>query len=433
MSAFALAWLCACGPGPAGDDDETGSTTTSSPECVIDADCSDGGQCQGGVCEYDPCLESGCDPCLESGCDPCLDTGCEEGPFPQCFGDQDCFGGEVCDDGTCQQVPELDGCDQAPTFVELPLPMAANTLPIARVAAGDFNGDGIDEIVAMLAADSSEFRVFEPGDGAVISTSAIVEPEGFGLQPLHIDDDGLLDLASDQDLWLGDGVGGFSHLGVLADSTSVDQLGRADLDGDGRDDLVRLDATQAWHNLGGSFESLPGFDPIAGRSHATVGDFFAAGDDSLGIGGSNDTVFVARWVAGSWEYTALDGELGGQFPELAMARPLADGPDLLVGVEPREAGITLLTRWRADGPTSLDAVPGYHQRLAVADLDGDGDEELVFADTDPIYVDLDGCFAAVDLLGDAGDQAPVAANLDDDPEQELLILSGGVLRVLDPQ
>ncbi|MCA9682756.1 MAG: VCBS repeat-containing protein [Myxococcales bacterium] len=112
--------------------------------------------------------------------------------------------------------------------------------------------------------------------------------------------------------------------------------------------------------------------------------------------------------------------------------------DILTARETSQGGQLVWYRGDAGSETFFEAEARIIDEVTgtipdFADIDGDGRHELIYAGADPVVVDVGGCYNPVDLLGGPPDTPIVAANLDDDADEELLIISGGVLRVLDPQ
>ncbi|MCA9684110.1 MAG: VCBS repeat-containing protein [Myxococcales bacterium] len=402
-------WLSACTPTPGGGDDAPDATGSDSDESTSDSS-SDGS------------TGSTTDPTTDPTLDPCLDSGCDD--TYECVYDQDCPGEQVCIYYSCYPTPLLPTCEATPAFTQLSPPALAD-LSLTRVAAGDVDGDGLDEIVA--TAGNGEIHVFGLEDAQSVQTAITVPVEGAALLPFAIDGDGKLDLIIDRELWLGDGAGGFTHLGPLAaDLEPIGELARIDLDGDGLDDLVRVDGdTKVWQNTGGAFIELytpSPLDPVA------VGDYFGTGEDSLGVRGSGIHIGIMRLIAGAWN----ESKVSSLFPlgtDLALPRMPGSDHDGLALIDARE-GHTLVFWWHLDGLESMRTIPGGFAVVSLADLDGDGDEELLLPSDSSVFVDLEGCHGPLNLLGPAA--VPIAADLDQDPAQELLLLSEGQLRVLDP-
>ncbi len=120
-------------------------------------------------------------------------------------------------------------------------------LSTGSVAVGDFDGDGVLDVVAVQTAGSTSTVYFLKGDGhagfAAVSSFQASAPLS-GPVAADFDGDGKVDLAvsaGGSDVWLyrGDGRGGFGLPYVLHTSLSiVSRLATLDVDANGRVDLL---------------------------------------------------------------------------------------------------------------------------------------------------------------------------------------------------
>ena len=214
------------------------------------------------------------------------------------------------------------------------------------VAAADFNGDGRPDVAATLY-DRVAVLLGTGGVGLSSPTYVPIGTGGNGIATGDFDADGHIDLAvtwndfisptGGVSILMGDGTGGFTATG-LGLAGRPNGVGAGDLNNDGRQDLVLADSTgQLWRLIGngaGGFTSLSG--PAIGGwlADVAIGDFNRDGNvDAATVKAGTDYGYVA-WGDGA-------GGLGGV---------------ISIGL----------------GPSA------YSQTLDAGDLDGDGDDDLVF-------------------------------------------------------
>lgn len=124
------------------------------------------------------------------------------------------------------------------------------------VAVGDFNGDGLIDLVLCTAKDS-RFPVFQNnGNGTFTQTKSYAYSKN-PTQPMvgDFNQDGRLDLAmavkgaGEILLYIGDGSGGFTQGATLSTFSNSDTMGIADMNGDGTADIVTLDTNALAENF----------------------------------------------------------------------------------------------------------------------------------------------------------------------------------------
>ncbi|MDD5340163.1 MAG: right-handed parallel beta-helix repeat-containing protein [Candidatus ainarchaeum sp.] len=165
---------------------EPSSPPPSSPECSVDADCSDSDTCIGGACTAVPCA---CGlvqnhQCIAYAC--CLDSQCPAGqicqnnhtcsaPLPlQCAADSDCRQGEVCKGGVCMYAFECASDDQcnAAEYCDLSAGVAAGTCRAVACDCGRVENHRCSAYACCRDSDCGEGRscsnnacVLQPGPG----------------------------------------------------------------------------------------------------------------------------------------------------------------------------------------------------------------------------------------------------------------------------
>ena len=283
-------------------------------------------------------------------------------------------------------------------------------LSATSVAVGDFDGDGILDIVAVQTSGAASTVSFLKGDGLagfrVVSSfhaaSALSTPVA-----ADFDGDGKLDLAAStggSDVWLyrGDGRGGFAAPYVLHTSASaVSRLAALDVDADGRSELLVGGSGGFAYDVFSTYTLGP-----AGHFLETVGPDGGGNQCpfDLAIGdvdgdGHPDAITVNRYVGGCPDgirtfLVRTGGAVQLRQPATSLFSPVladfdGDGHADLAAIQGSLYGVpTGLVVQLGDGaggfgPPEFFNVPGNVNRetaiLTAADLGGDGRIDLVLS------------------------------------------------------
>jgi uncharacterized protein (TIGR03437 family) len=270
------------------------------------------------------------------------------------------------------------------------------------VASGDFNGDGLPDLVFGGGTDDTLTVLLATREGGFVLAPGSPIPAGFIDSSLVVADfngDGNLDIASLSStqlrIFLGDGKGGFSQVAVIpVPSASSNSLatgfGAADFNRDGNVDLAFVEGSSTPGTvtvlLGdgtGNFNPAPGGPAVAGAAagQLTIADFNMDGNPDVAVTllDSNQVSILLGDGTGR-----LSPSPNGLLPTGSRPLPIVHGDfngdgkvDLAVG-NSEDATVTVLL---GDGTGGFVQVPDsnagfYPQELAVGDFDGDGIPDL---------------------------------------------------------
>jgi hypothetical protein len=314
----------------------------------------------------------------------------------------------------------------------------------AAVVTADFDGDGRPDLAtADDWSDDVTVRLADGRGGFGAPVRYAVGPYPQSLITADLNGDGHVDLVADDRILFGLGDGRFTAGPMLAAGYRPLAVAASDLDGDGRPDVVIADA--------GDFAALTG--AVAVFLNAGAGSFLPAGRLEAGQSpvavlladldgdGRTDLISADAW---STELRLFKGQGDGTFaaPEALDAGLGArvilaadiDGdhvPDLIVAgfADPGAGGSVAILHGRGAGvfaPAKTLVAGGAALGLAAGDLDGDGDIDLAAADyeADSISVLLNqgGVFAPqrVYFAGDAP-AAVAIVDLDGDGRNDLAV------------
>lgn len=444
--------IAACGPQIVPETDT--DPTVGGQACESNGDCPAGQLCSDGQCIEESCGSAGCcygsnydaEYCYEEPYDPYdpyyydTDTDTDSDTDTTGFGCEssaDCLPLQVCgDQNTCDDVPELPPCPDAPELGVLDLPTASDA-EFVSLAFVDANGDAAQDLVVGRNGDAE--LLLGPGDGPPIAlpvddgtvTSATagdldgdgdaelvlataeglvlvltLDDAGFyvqaAIQPvdgslrdlatLQWDGDQLLDVVGRVEgsgavvLW-GDATGGFSNVTYLATDVPVTSLTLTNFNGDDYGDVVLQDDGGIRRFLGSELGDLLD-DELLPSSDGGARMLASAAIDG---GASFEVVGVTYTDAGSlvelWPQGVSDPErhvLLGSRRAAGMGDFDGDGmADLMVG------GDFVVDYVRGgDGPslvcTSPVENPAWLLGMAVGDFDGNGRADVAIANAQGI-------------------------------------------------
>jgi len=242
-----------------------------------------------------------------------------------------------------------------------PLPRENNIVGAGVIATGDFNGDGIADLLVDDAATDTIYILLGNGDGT-FTTSSIAVPATLSVGEIVTGDfngDGKLDFAvsfhSGIAIYLGNGDGTFTagQTISLAKYANAGTGGfvAADFNGDGILDLAQAFSVAAPGGTGG--------DCVAGYENCTIQIYLGNGDGTFNaLSTSTPSGSVAEMVAADFN--------GDGKPDLAAATIGDEYVEVLLG----------------NGDGTFTAAPHVLTNeqsiaLAAADLNGDGNTDLV--------------------------------------------------------
>ena len=287
-------------------------------------------------------------------------------------------------------------------------PQAPDTgLETWHVVPADLNGDALHDIVT-AGVGPNRVQVFLAEGGLRFGAPRSIDvPRAAHVAPGDLDGDGdtdLLVLVEAQDipldcpvLW-NDGDGGFPSRTLLDPGFRPRQASVADLDGDGREDIVALGTPPGFHSGhmtgtlgtnrslgGGSFAGFARFsiDGLIdqGITAELDGDGHLDVLATLDVAGLGDRAFVFSNTGSGAFRTTGKVELRGIPGPIEAADLDADGSlDLAIA---NADGLGLGILWNEErgafsGPEP-HVLPGPVQALNAADLDGDGDLDIAAA------------------------------------------------------
>ncbi len=274
-------------------------------------------------------------------------------------------------------------------FLDVPIPEpsdgGADAIPI--VAVGDFNGDGIPDIVS--APHGGIAISLGNGDGSFAAPLVPNVDSADGINAFGVGDfngDGITDLlVADEDtakltVLLGKGDGTFTVGQSLPFNTQ--SIAIADFNGDGGLDLALSASSQTTILLGngdGTFTAAPN-QPQIGSSQVVAADFNGDGKIDLAVSPSNGAPSILLGN-GDATFTAVPGQLQTGPSQVAAADFNGDGKIDLAALDLMGDTVTILL---GNGDGTFSAVPTFPTGLSafsltVGDFNGDSKPDLAVA------------------------------------------------------
>ncbi|MEL7061365.1 MAG: VCBS repeat-containing protein [Acidobacteriota bacterium] len=317
----------------------------------------------------------------------------------------------------------------------------------------DFDGDGdLDIFIANGYQQGTEDELWlRDGNTFVESSQQFASDYSFAVASGDLDGDGDADLVVGTNggqpsrVWLNDGSGTFTDAGIdLGDGTTLD-VGLADIDGDGDLDILMANGGQP--DLVHLNDGAGGFTDSGQRlgsnsaSSMAMADLDGDGDEDLAMGDADGIVRIfdgdgagSFAEAGPW----LNFGFANVVTEIALADVDGDGDRDLVAATTGSLGDKATRIWTNNGAgvftdSGLRLLPGTNTNaLAVGDVDGDGDLDLAlgtygtYGTVDDHVLLNDGSLGFTEVLvGSGSTTAMTFGDVDGDGDLDLVIGRNG--------
>ena len=285
----------------------------------------------------------------------------------------------------------------APTYT-----LAAGTFP-RTLAIGRFDGDAFDDIVA-TDQNSAQIRVFLSGTGPFTPVTYSVGTQPAAVVAGRFNGDSALDLAvtcggsNEVRVLAGSGTGTFAALQTLPTAAQPRGIAAGDLDGDGRADLALASGNnvEIFYGNGGSTPFTTAVPFLTGRLEAqqiAIGELNGDGALDVAVGFLTNSVAVAYANIGGRDFSELQAMQLPDISDSVAAMAVSDlnsdgidelfalGTDTLFVIDGDKINGTFIS------PTTIE-VSLSPSGVKVADLDGNGQREIVVATEDPDSLQL---------------------------------------------
>ncbi len=266
---------------------------------------------------------------------------------------------------------------------------AGGTLGYGAVAVGDFNGDGILDLVLTNPLARQFSVLLGNGDGTFGSgLSQTIGSYSVAIAVADLNGDGIPDLAfSNQDstisVLLGKGDGTFGTPVKYTAGQLTSGIAAEDFNGDGFPDLVVTNESDNTVSVllgkgDGTFSTQVSYATGSDPEAVAVGDFNGDGIADLAVENSGDSTVGILLGTGNGTFRAQSTYDSGGYYSITAADLDGDGVLDLALANPTPGTVTVLIG-KGDGsfgaPVSY-ATGGGPTSVAIADFDGDGIEDL---------------------------------------------------------
>jgi hypothetical protein len=327
------------------------------------------------------------------------------------------------------------------------------------MAVGDVNGDGKPDVVAVGETASSAVSVLlgngngtfkapqTVGTGSYLFGAALADVNGDGKPDVIVGD--AINTNAAVRVFLGNGNGTFQAPQAFATAVSPVAVAAADLNGDGKIDLVTANngasaVSVLVGNGDGTFKAAVNFAVPTTSYSVAVADLNGDGKPDIVVGHSGsysapDNTVSVLLGKGDGTFTPAQDFTTGVQPVAAVADVNRDGrPDIVTADFGSDTVSVLLNTWAPPGAGTftqgqvINLGTKYASGPAIADVNGDGKPDLI----EPNYIENtlsvflgngDGTFQASITFPapGPGPSTPTVADLNGDGKLDLVVINYG--------